>query len=72
MKQYYFSLSLSYKEFLLYYQGHIESIQVTSTQGITVRFPAMHLKPFIKPSGIHGFFLLTTENNKFKSIEQIN
>lgn len=72
MKQeYYFSLSLSYDEFLAYYQGYVEFVQVTTTTGLKVNFPAMHLRPYVTRSGIHGKFVLITENNKFNSLIKI-
>ncbi|MGJ8693890.1 MAG: DUF2835 domain-containing protein [Thalassotalea sp.] len=72
MKQeYYFSMALTYAEFLPYYQGKVEFIQVITTKGLSIRFPAMHLRNFITRAGIYGQFLLITENNKFKSLLKI-
>lgn len=72
IKKYYFSLFLSSKEFLPYYQGYVTDIQVLTSQGLKVQFPAMHLRPFIKSSGISGNFCLTTVSNKFKSLDKIS
>lgn len=71
VKKYHFHLFLSSQEFLPYYQGHVTDIQVITTQGIKVQFPAMHMRPFITSMGIKGYFCLTTENNRFKSLEKI-
>lgn len=71
-KEFYFSLRLSPQEFLPYYQGHIDTIKVVTTQGITIRFPAMHLRKYVHSMGIHGKFLLITENNKFLSLRKLS
>jgi hypothetical protein len=63
--KYYFSLKLSATEFLPYYQGTFENVQVITNQGIKVEFPAMHLRKFITSSGIDGDFCLETKENKF-------
>jgi len=70
-KEYLFSLNLAYPEFLPYYQGQVSGIVVTSTQGVRVQFPAMHLRKFVTPSGIHGYFRLETKNNKFFSLTKL-
>ncbi len=72
IKEFYFTISLTSEEFLPYYHGHFDSIQVVTTQGIKVRFPAMHLRKFVTMTGIHGKFLLITENNKFKSMTKLS
>ncbi len=63
--KYYFSLKLSVLEFLPYYQGNIHHVQVTTVEGLKVMFPAMHLRKFVTPQGIHGDFCLETHENKF-------
>lgn len=69
--KYYFHLSMSHADFLPYYQGKVQAIIVTSTEGKRVQFPAMHMRKFLVPSGIQGFFCMTTQNNKFLSLEKI-
>lgn len=71
-KEFYFSLRLSPQEFLPYYQGHIDTIQVMTTQGISIRFPAMHLRKHLHSMGINGKFVLITENNKFLSLIKLS
>lgn len=71
IKEFYFSLSLTYDEFFPFYQGGIQSIQVITNDGLTIRFPAMHLRTHVKANGIQGNFLLLTENNKFKSLHKL-
>lgn len=70
--KYYFTLSMSSQEFYPYYKGQIQAIVVTSTTGERVQFPAMHLRNFLTPSGIKGYFCLETKNNKFSSLVKIS
>lgn len=69
--KYYFTINLTSQEFYPYYQGHIQAIVVTATNGQRVQFPAMHLRKFLVSSGIRGTFCLETENNKFSSLTKI-
>lgn len=69
--KYYFSLNLSYKEFLPYYRGEILSVVVKTNTGTTVQFPAMHLRNHLTNSGIYGHFCLETQNNKFLSLKKL-
>ncbi|MGB0937994.1 MAG: DUF2835 domain-containing protein [Colwellia sp.] len=69
--RYYFPLNLTVEEFMPYYEGRVHSIVVNTTAGKTVRFPASHLRQVITGSGIHGFYCLETENNKFISLTKV-
>ena len=71
IKEFYFSLSLTNEEFFPFYKGDVQSIQVMTNKGLTIRFPAMHLRTHVRSDGIQGNFLLLTENNKFKSLHKI-
>jgi len=72
MKQFLFNLELSYEQCEQFYTGHIESIQVTSESGKTIRIPAQRFRSFITPIGInHQFRLKLTDSNQFISLEQI-
>ncbi len=70
--KYYFSIKLSASDFLPYYQGHVESIVATSTEGVRVQFPAVHLRQHVTSAGVHGFFCLETANNKFLSLTKLS
>ena len=63
---------MSTAEYLPYYQGQLHSIVATSTTGLKVQFPAMHLRKYLTSSGIDGFFCMETENNKFLSLTQLS
>lgn len=69
--EYFFSINISTSEFLPYYQGKIQDIVVTTTQGKTLQFPAMHLRKYLIPTGIKGYFCLKTKNNKFLSLDKL-
>lgn len=69
--RYYFSINMSYIEFLPYYQGQIQSVVVKASTGDMVQFPAMHLTKFLTSTGIRGFFCMETKNNKFLSLNKM-
>ena len=69
--KYYFSINITSNEFLPYYQGTIQNVVVTTSQGITVQFPAMHLRKYLTTSGIQGYFCLQTQQNKFLSLVKL-
>ncbi len=69
--KYYFNIRLSYDEFLPYYQGRVQNVVAMSHCGQRIQFPAMHLRQYLTRAGINGKFLLTTQNNKFISIEKL-
>jgi uncharacterized protein DUF2835 len=71
IKQYFFSMNMAYPDFLPYYQGQASVIVVTTTQGLRIQFPAAHLRKFITPNGICGYFRLETKNNKFFSLTKL-
>ena len=70
--KYYFSINLSREDFLPYYRGEVHSIVVTATVGVTVNFPAMHLRQHLTSRGVYGHFCLETKNNKFLSLIKLS
>lgn len=69
--KYYFSIDMSSAQFLPYYRGHIQALVVTTNQGLDVQFPAMHVRKHLTANGVHGFFCMETQNNKFLSLTKI-
>ncbi len=56
-----------------YYQGHYQSIQVMTHVGLTMQFPAEHIRRFVTSNGVQGVFELTLDNtNKFISLRKLN
>jgi|TARA_B110000090_G_C13219146_1_gene384061 hypothetical protein len=70
--KYYFFINISSSQYLPYYQGQIKSVVTTSTTGLKVQFPAMHLRKYLTTSGISGYFCLETKNNKFLSLSKLS
>ncbi len=72
MIEYEFNLRLSADEYLQYYEGAAQFIQVRSRCGKTLRFPADKMRQFVLSDGIHGKFVIRlTDNNKFISINRV-
>ena len=65
-------LSISRDEYLKRYRGVASTVLAQTTQGITVRFPANRLQPFVRRDGVHGRFRLQIDSqNRLLSIEQL-
>ena len=64
-------LDISPERFQAYYQGVVEHVVATASDGRTVRFPARVLRPFLSYQGVQGTFEITCDSNmKFQSIRQ--
>ncbi|MCK5826647.1 MAG: DUF2835 domain-containing protein [Desulfuromusa sp.] len=71
-KQFYFRLQISQQQYLQYYQGSANTVQVVSECGQKVKFPAIRLRPFLTHNGIHGRFCLTIDgNNRFTNLQKL-
>jgi len=70
--KYYFSIKMTSAEFYPYYQGKIQVMVVTTSTGLRVQFPAMHMRKYLLSSGISGYFCMETRNNKFLSLTKIS
>ncbi|MBT0587120.1 DUF2835 family protein [Alteromonas oceanisediminis] len=56
----------------LYRQGYA-TVVVPTVDGKRVQLPSKNLRPFVGPKGIHGRFLLVTdEKNKLVSLQKID
>ena len=65
-------LNISTNRLLHYYEGEVDFVVATTTDGRRVRFPANILRSVVQPDGVHGTFeLIFDENNKFVSIKRI-
>lgn len=69
--KYFFTLKVTTEEFLPYYQGKIQNVQVTTVDGVKVQFPAMHLRKYLTAQGIRGYFCLETKQSKFLALNKI-
>ena len=71
MTEFEFNLHLSVEEYLQYYEGMANSIQVRSSCGKTIQFPAEKMRKFVLKDGVHGTFVIQLDNkNKFISIRR--
>jgi len=70
--QFTFRLQISQQQYLQYYQGTANAVQVVSECGKRLKFPAVRLRPFLSHTGINGRFLLTIDsNNRFIDLQQL-
>lgn len=64
-------LNISPERFQAYYQGIVENVVATTSDGRTVQFPARVLRPFLSYQGVHGTFeIIFDANLKFQAIRR--
>lgn len=65
-------LNISPERFQSYYQGIVESVVATTSDGRTVQFPARVLRPFLSYQGVQGTFEITFDAMlKFQTIRRV-
>ncbi|MFP8967054.1 DUF2835 family protein [Pokkaliibacter sp. CJK22405] len=70
--QYRFSLSLYPDELMRMYQGHARYLRVRTDSGKVIELAADRLRNVMTHAGVHGVFLLTTDDkNRFVSLQQL-
>lgn len=70
--EYVFDLHLTAEEYLQYYQGVVNAIQVRSRCGKRLQFSADKIRQFVMSDGIHGTFKMKLgQNNKLIEIKRI-
>ncbi len=68
-----FRLAISAQDYLQYYQGRVDSVQVRTTDGRLLQFPAGALQKHVAQSGINGAFRIVFDNNnKMLALERIS
>lgn len=68
----YFKICLSYREFLPYYQGIADKVEVRDSQGRVLWINGRHFRRFLTENGIHGQFKLVLDlRGQFVSLQQI-
>ena len=66
-------LNIPVHEFVRYYEGVVESVVATTTDGRMIKFPASILRSVVQSNGVHGTFeLVFNEHYKFVSINRID
>lgn len=70
---YRFSLRLSNEQYLKFYRSQARYVHVTTHEGLSIKFPAEHLRAYVTHDGISGEFELeSTEEGKFVALRRIN
>lgn len=65
-------LKIQAEEFQRLYQGNVKDVSARSIDGLSVRFPANILRPYVTRAGIFGTFAIHfSDDNRFHSIEKI-
>lgn len=68
-----FRLTIDADEYLRYYRGEVDSVQITSVEGKSFQFPASALQKYVDRSGVNGSFrLIYDDNNKLVSLDRIS
>lgn len=71
MTEFEFTLHLSAEEYLQYYEGVVNAIQVRSSCGKIIQFPADKMRKFVLKDGVHGSFIIQLDdNNKMLSVRR--
>ena len=72
-KTFQFTLSIPAVEYLSYYKGSARWVQVISSDGRRVRFPASALRPFVDEDGVEGRFeMMVDENHKLVTLRRLD
>lgn len=68
-----FYLNISAQEYLRVYKGTARQVVVRGTDGLSLSFPAEHLRRFVSHDGVQGRFVLNYDgNNKFISLQKLS
>jgi hypothetical protein len=68
-----FRLNLTAEQYLKYYEGNVDAVQVVSDDGRQIRFPAAVLRPYLTHAGISGYFVIHfDEQHRFRTIEKLD
>ncbi len=66
------SINLTTQQVEQYYRGSARWVVARAADGRTVQLPLKVLHPFIGKDGIHGLFIVTTDqHHKFQSIDRL-
>jgi uncharacterized radical SAM superfamily Fe-S cluster-containing enzyme len=67
-----FSLDISSDDYIRYYRGDVQMVQVTAEDGRRIRFPASNLRPFVSRDGVQGMFEITLdEENRLLKLRKL-
>ncbi|ABV87259.1 DUF2835 domain-containing protein [Shewanella pealeana] len=57
-----FPLNISYQEFLPYYRGEVNKVEVVDIKGRTLWINARHFRPFLSSTGIKAYFNMVVDS----------
>jgi hypothetical protein len=70
-RQFTLTLSISSAEYERLYRGQASTVLARDTQGRTLQFPAVSLRPFLGHNGVHGTFVIRVDgNNRLLAIQR--
>ena len=73
VNRYQFTLSLSPEQCQKYYSGHASSVLVRTSTGLSLAFPAVELRRFVRFDGVHGRFEIRFDaNHKLLSLARVS
>ena len=72
MREYTFTMNLTYQDWLAFYKGYYREIMVSTEQGQKLKIPADRFTSFTTPYGLYGRYrLVLTRDNKIASLAQL-
>ncbi|MDO6677461.1 DUF2835 domain-containing protein [Shewanella sp. 4_MG-2023] len=70
--EFYFSIYVSFNDFLPFYQGIVKNVEVRDRNGKVLHINGKYFRPFVTASGIHGCFILRLNTSgNFISLNKI-
>ena len=65
-------LAIDARDFKRLYAGTVRDVYAVSRDGLRVRFPARHLRPFVTASGVYGRFELCVDGGRLAAIRRLS
>ena len=72
MKNYTFSVNISYQAYLNHYSGAASTVLVVTDNGLKLQMPASRFRPFLSQLGVKGRFRVSVNaQNRLETLERI-
>jgi hypothetical protein len=73
VNRYEFEVHIKSGQFLQFYRGQAQHVVVQATTGQNVQLPASIFRSFVTPEGVHGRFVLTSnDQHKAPVLERVS
>ena len=73
MQEFLFTMYVSFEDFLPYYQGVADKVEVKDSHGRVLWINGRHFRPFVTASGVKGHFKLQIDQDgKFVSLKKLS